>query len=881
MYLRFGIMTVNLLKNKDLGLFITTLLMTLLAYFASGQWLWSLLIVNGLVLAGFLFTLPIIFERYDNYVSHQVDWILPLAAAGFLALGFWFVQTVNEALMVSLWLIWVLAIMLFKQLEPKETALIAAVPALSILALFIILPGPDMQVSQPFMFAFVLVVACLAMVVAKLFIYDGVVAEEKKSEPLPDSIAKQVRRAEEARKQSQQLKEEVKELKVKLSAAEMAKMEFLATMSHEIRTPLNGIVPLLDIVMDTELNDFQKDYLSTAHTSATQMQKLIDDLLDYSKVEAGKLTIEMTALKVRKVIEEVLDNLNASAERKGLEIETNIDDQISPLLRGDPIRLRQVLTNLLSNAIKFSDRGTIKVEAKKVKNFASKELIRFLVKDEGIGISEDQQDKLFNAFTQGDNSSTRKFGGTGLGLTISQKIVDLLRGKMGVESKKGLGSTFWFEIPFSKSVNNTTSDESEISQYQAVLINTNPVLFKRLTADLEHALVKVQSSLNYQHAMSRIQASRGIKDNKDTLLFIDFDTNAKTFRQILTLVEKGDMNDIWICAVTKGEHIAGVKQYKNIQVIKADQEIEMIIREFERRFYPEEALAQASPAQTEMGTSPEDTHQPNKLTRQKLDQISKTVLLVEDNEVNLKVAQKLIDYIGFPFDVAENGMQALDKAKSTRYRLILMDCQMPVMDGYHSTRRIRRHEEENNLHRTPIIAMTANAMLGDKEKCLDAGMDDYMSKPLNRYLLEKTLKKWDPFANSEAVKADQPPKTDVALKNINPKWLNVKALAEIKEFMGEETDDLLNLFQQETPTMMEKLKSLYSDVNFEQVRQIAHTLKSTGANIGATGFSHFCKKMEAAAIAEDTDEVKDNITKVFKSYQLTTVEIKKYQDHNP
>ncbi len=870
-------MTANLLKNKDLGLFVTSLLMTLLAYFASDQWLWSLLIVNVLTLSGFLFTLPIIFERYDNHVSYQVDWIIPLVAAGFLALGFWFIQTVNEALMVSLWLIWVLAIMLFKQLEPKETALIAAVPALSLLALFIILPGTEMQVSQPFLFAIILVVTCLAMVATKLFVYDVAVAEEKKTEPLPDSIAKQVKRAEEAKKQSQQLKEEVKDLKVKLSAAEMAKMEFLATMSHEIRTPLNGIVPLLDIVMDTELNDFQKDYLSTAHTSATQMQKLIDDLLDYSKVEAGKLTIEMTALKVRKVIEEVLDNLSASAERKGLDIETNIDDQISPLLRGDPIRLRQVLTNLLSNAIKFSDRGTVTVEAKKVKNYASKELIRFVVKDEGIGISEDQQDKLFNAFTQGDNSSTRKFGGTGLGLTISQKIVDLLKGKMGVESKKGLGSTFWFEIPFSKSVNDTSSDESEISQYQAVLINTNPVLFKRLTADLEHAMVKVQSSLNYQHAMSRIQASRGIRDQKHTLLFIDFDTNAKTFRQILTLVEKGDMNDIWICAVTKSEHIAGVKQYPNIQVIKADENIEMIIREFERRFNPDEASAETSTTQHGSEVTTEDASQSHKLTRQKLDQISKTVLLVEDNEVNLKVAQKLIDYIGFPFDVAENGMQALDKAKNTRYRLILMDCQMPVMDGYHSTRRIRRYEEENNLPHTPIIAMTANAMLGDKEKCLEAGMDDYMSKPLNRYLLEKTLKKWDPFASNEAVKADRPAQTDDALKAINPKWLNVKALAEIKEFMGEETDDLLDLFQQETPAMIDKLKSLRQQPDFEQVRQLAHTLKSTGANIGATGFSHFSKKMEAAAVAKDADSVKDNITKVMKSYQLTIAEIEKYQ----
>lgn len=874
-------MTIKDFQNKDLWLFLTTVLMTFLAALASGQWLLSLIAMNAVTLLGYIFTWPIIFDRYDNHVSFQVKWILPLVAALFLAIAFWQVTTAYEGLMVSLWLLWLMAVVLFKELPVKETGLIVALPALSMLVLFTILPSKDFQLAFPFMFALVLVVTALAVMTVYHFWIVKASIEVEKTAPLPESIAKQIRRAEDARKQSQELKEEVKELKVKLSAAEMAKMEFLATMSHEIRTPLNGIVPLLDIVMDTELNDFQQDYLSTAHTSATQMQKLIDDLLDYSKVEAGKLTIEVTGLKVRKVIEEVLDNLTTSAERKGLEIKTVIDDQISPLLRGDPIRLRQVLTNLLSNAIKFSDHGVITVEAKKVKNYASKELVRFVISDQGIGISEDQQDKLFNAFTQGDNSSTRKFGGTGLGLTISQKIVELLKGKMGVESKKGLGSSFWFEIPFSKSVNDSGNDSSEISQHQAVLINTNPVLFKRLAADLEHAMVAVQTSLNYQHAISRIQAARGIQDSKTSMLFIDFDTNAKTFRQLLTLVERGELQDVWICAITKGEHIAGVKQYKNIQIIKAEQDIEMVIREFERRYFPEEVAQREALTQTaellEVDSSKSDnTEKPTKLTRQKLDKISKTVLLVEDNEVNLKVAQKLIDYIGFPFDVAENGMEALNKVKNTRYRLILMDCQMPVMDGYHSTRRIRKYEDENDLDRTPIIAMTANAMLGDKEKCLDAGMDDYMSKPLNRYILEKTLKKWDPFADDNVVKKDQQT-SQVQLKNINDKWLNVKALAEIKAFMGDETDDLLDLFQQETPDMIATLQNFKTNGDFEQVRQLAHTLKSTGANIGATGFSYFCRKLEAAAIKNQSDIMIDQIDKVAKSYRLTVQEIKKYQ----
>lgn len=723
------------------------------------------------------------------------------------------------------------------------------------------------------------------------------IQQKKKNKPLSASIAKQIKKAEDAVHESRELKEEIKRLKVDLSAAEMSKMEFLATMSHEIRTPLNGIVPLIDIVMDTELNDFQKDYLTTAHTSATQMQKLIDDLLDYSKVEAGKLTTEITGLKVRKVVGEVLDSLNSSAERKGLEISATIDDQINPLLRGDPIRVRQVLTNIISNAIKFSDHGKIIVDVKKVKNFTTKELVRFTVKDQGIGISPDQTEKLFNAFTQGDNSSTRKFGGTGLGLTISKKIVELLKGEMGVESKLGIGSSFWFEIPFTKPAGNSIHGGTEAHQHQAVLLNTNPILFKRIQADLEHASLPVQTSLNYQHALSRIQAARGIKDGKTSLLFIDFDTNAKIFRQLLLLVEKGELNDVWICAITTGDHIAGVKQYKNIQIMHPDKEVEMIIGEFERRYFPEEVLEldQQQPDQdatfsvTNNGdeddeSESEDHKKPESEAKQptpsvNLDDISDTILLVEDNEVNLKVAQKLIDYIGFPFDVAENGMVGLNKAKKTRYRLILMDCQMPVMDGYFCTKRIRNYEKNNNLNHTPIIAMTANAMLGDKEKCLEAGMDDYMSKPLNRYILEKTLKKWDPFAaqkktiNTATLSSG---KSDTTA-DINAKWLNLKALEEIKTFMGEETNSLLDLFQQESPNLLNKLNTFNHSHDFSEARQIAHTLKSTAANIGASGFSHYCKKVEAAAIEKKKSEVVENILYARKAYMLTVKEIKKYQ----
>jgi len=871
------------LKNNKLVMCILAVLMLLLAWVETASFQWVMLLFTLILTMGWAFTLPLIKVRFDEIFAAKVNWMVPVAASVCLGISFWLSEQVHAALILTLLLSWMAALLLFTELKIEKIVISMVFPTLSMVLLLFIQPAEQLGLSHPFIYALIcLMILAFFIVATKVLLV--AVKQKKKNKPLSASIAKQIKKAEDAAHESSLLKEEIKGLKVDLSAAEMAKMEFLATMSHEIRTPLNGIVPLIDIVMDTELNAFQKDYLTTAHTSATQMQKLIDDLLDYSKVEAGKLTTEVTGLKVRRVVEEVLDSLNSVAERKGLEILVNLDDQINPLLRGDPIRLRQVLANILSNAIKFSDHGKIIVEVKKIKNFTTKELIRFTVKDQGIGISPDQTEKLFNAFTQGDTSSTRKFGGTGLGLAISKKIVELLKGQMGVESKLGVGSTFWFEIPFGKSAGDAIHGGTEIHQHQAILLNTNPILFKRIQADLEHASLTIQTSLNYQHAISRVQAARGIQDGKTSLLFIDFDTNAKIFRQLLLLVEKGDLDDVWICAITTGGHIAGVKQFKNIQIMHPEKDVELIIGEFERRYFPEEVmeLDEEQPDQDEsfkVTNKGEEDEGEEASSTVNIEDISDTILLVEDNEVNLKVAQKLIDYIGFPFDVAENGMVALNKAKKTRYRLILMDCQMPVMDGYFCTKRIRNYEKNNILNHTPIIAMTANAMLGDKEKCLDAGMDDYMSKPLNRYILEKTLKKWDPFAAQKKTinPASQKTKNSEATTEINSKWLNLKALNEIKAFMGDETNSLLDLFQQESPNMLNQLNTFSTTQDFTEARQIAHTLKSTAANIGASGFSHYCKKIETAAIDKKKTDVVQNILNARKAYVMTVKEIKKYQ----
>ena len=714
--------------------------------------------------------------------------------------------------------------------------------------------------------------------------------------------------------ENQNLKDKVKQAELELSAAEMAKMEFLATMSHEIRTPLNGIIPLLDILLDSELSDFQRDYLSTAHVSAIQMQKLIDDLLDYSKVEAGKLSVEVRGLKILRVLAAVNSSYQQAAQKKNIAIEVNIHHNVSPLLRGDPTRLRQVLSNLLSNAIKFSNRGTVTLTAKKIKDYPNKEVVRFEVTDQGIGLDQETCDNIFLPFTQEDASSTRKFGGTGLGLAISKKIVELMNGSIYVDSVKGQGSTFYFDLPLLKSMGETSLGLAETTGYQAILVNTNPLLFNKISNKLKKEEVSFQKALGLPQALEMYRSIKGIsKQVKNVLMFIDFETAGRQVRDLCDeLVRDKTMKNLHACILTNNNNIAGIPQQPNIMLMEKDVSIADYLNKIEVSQASLENQRDNAGESREEGVINEELVDGNNeshiktpnnadpISPKHLDSIQPQILLVEDNEVNLKVAEKLIQYIGYPFDFALNGQEALEKVKQKRYRMILMDCQMPVMDGYKCTSKIRDYEQAAGLNRTPIMAMTANAMMGDREKCLDAGMDDYMSKPLNRYILEKTLKKWDPLVKSSTgstnnvqdnhtseeteaealpVEIEVEPAKETIKKpavEINQKWLSTKTLEDIKEFMGDEMVQLLEMFEQETPSILKKMQTALKHNNFDEVEKMAHMLKSTSANIGANGLSFFSRKLELGSNNGNKDEMVGTFTKIRKAYVLTSKEISKY-----
>lgn len=804
--------------------------------------------------------------------------------------------------------------LLFKTLKARLMIILPLLLAFVVLSLFVQLPAETGQ-------------AVYAVIFVVLFLVfkpenqkDSRVDPSKNTEMSTSEKMSMISEIDLMKSENQVLTDNIKKVELDLSAAEMAKMEFLATMSHEIRTPLNGIIPLLDILLDSELSDFQRDYLSTAHISAIQMQKLIDDLLDYSNVEAGKLTVEVRGLKILQVMAAVNSSFQQAAQKKNLSINVNIHHNVSPLLRGDPTRIRQVLSNLLSNAIKFSSRGTITLTAKKIKDYPNKELVRFEVTDQGIGLDQETCENIFLAFTQEDASSTRKFGGTGLGLAISKKIVELMNGAIYVKSKKNKGSTFYFDLPLLKSMGETSVGLAETSGYQAILINTNPLLFNKLAQKLKAEEISYQKALGLPQAM---EIYRSIKSNskltKNILMFIDFKTAGKQVRSLCEELERDkNLADIFACILTENTVVAGIPHLPNIKFISP----ELSLPDFLNKIEVSQAVAESenvdpeTTKKTSWEEAPEtqDVHQSEAISAKHLEAIQPEVLLVEDNEVNLKVAEKLIQYIGYPFDFAQNGQEALEKVKQKRYRMILMDCQMPVMDGYKSTTRIRDYEQAAGLNRTPILAMTANAMMGDREKCLDAGMDDYMSKPLNRYILEKTLKQWDPLihkqnvvnpSNAQALnvsessnesasapapdqvssnqaqtkiesKEQKQPEDNKVAHNINQKWLNTNTIDEIKEFMGEEMVQLLEMFKQETPGILNKMQTALKNQDFEDVEKLAHMLKSTSANIGANGLSFFSRKMELGSNREDIKELVSIFTKIKKAYILTRNEINKY-----
>lgn len=624
---------------------------------------------------------------------------------------------------------------------------------------------------------------------------------------------------------------ELTKAKQAAESAVMAKGEFLATMSHEIRTPLNGIIPMLDLLSTSKLSLDQQEILKTATASAQQLLRIVDDILDYSKLEADRLELETTGFNLRELLGSVMTLMERSADAKGLHLRLNIDSAVRLPVRGDPVRLRQILSNLVSNAIKFTERGNVTVNIKRLGETAAQHMLRFEVQDTGIGIDAATQDKLFQAFSQADASTTRLYGGTGLGLVISQRIVSLMGGKIGVQSQPGQGSTFWFEIPLLKVQGDMPAQQGDLHGGRVLLITTDTRLRMRLTMLLPNWGLRVTAVENTQDALERLRQAH---------------TQGEpwTFSVVLA-----DLMSIRSTAVSLARNMERKQQYGEVRLVylRGDEatSLDLPVNATLIPRNAEDADLRAVLSASGVAWGQQDPH-PAPAAQKPKDEIpgKPRILLVEDNPVNLMVAQRLLQVLGAECETAGNGQVALEKLDQAQFDLVLMDCQMPVLDGYSATRRWRELEQERKAtRRLPIVAMTANAMAGDRQKCLDAGMDDYLAKPVTKVELEQCITRW----KSSAMPVPAATPSAAQLTQRAPSVLDQRVLGELREVLGSEVDKIIAVYLEDAPRLIAQLERAAVNIDPIALRVTAHTLKSSSANVGAMTLSDAARDLEHAA----------------------------------